>query len=403
MIIKMTGISLKIIKKNKMKKLFLLLIFFSLFSCLTYLEKVTVDTNKSAEIRVKLTNFDKKIEIPLKKYIKIINLTNNEEMKFKKSVIIEKNNEDNIIYLNNSILTDPIMIYSSKDKLIYINDKSYFGKIKIIPKKENFDIINILPMETYLISVLPAEVPLSFNDEALKAQVIVARTYAYQHVLRYKNKREFDVDDTVRYQVYSGYNFNFNTELQIKLCNAVNSTKDIIVVHDDKPILSYFHANSGGYIRSGLDYFGNNSNYPYLKDHYDPFSLFYPGSDWDYTLKINDFLTLFNLNNSTLTNNNLIFSNTGFIESITLDNKTFSSKSVRLTVGNKNIKSERFTADINPVTGEITFKGIGYGHGVGLSQWGAQGMAVSGFNYKEIIIFYYPNTKLRLFLPDIIK
>lgn len=386
-----------------MKKIFLLLIFFSLFSCLTYLEKVTVDTNKSAEIRVKLTNFDKKIEINVKKHIKIVNLTNNEEIVVNKSIIIKKNIEDNSIYLNNAILTDPVMIYSSKDKLININDKSYFGKIKIIPKKEEFDVINILPMETYLISVLPAEVPLSFNSEALKAQVIVARTYAYQHIIRYKYKREFDVDDTVRYQVYSGYNFSFNTALQIKLYDAVSSTKDIIVIHNDKPILSYFHANSGGYIRSGLDYFGNNSNYPYLKDHYDPFSLFYPGCDWEYTLKTNDFLALFNLNNLTITNDNLNFNNTGFIETMTLDNKTYSSKSVRLTVGNKNIKSERFTADINPLTGEITFKGIGYGHGVGLSQWGAQGMAEGGFNYKEIINFYYPDTKLRLFLPDLIK
>src|SRR4030042_3057510 len=117
MIIKRTGISLKIIKNNKMKKIFLILIFFSLFSCLTYLEKVIVDTNESAEIRVKLPNFNKKIKIPLKKHIKIINLTNNEEIMVKKYIIIEKNNEDNSIYLNNSILTDPLMIYSNKDKL----------------------------------------------------------------------------------------------------------------------------------------------------------------------------------------------------------------------------------------------------------------------------------------------
>ncbi|MBN2545451.1 MAG: SpoIID/LytB domain-containing protein [Spirochaetes bacterium] len=386
-----------------MKKILLLLIIFNIFSCKTFFEKAAVDTNKSAEIRVKLTNLNEKIEITLKKHIKLINLTNNEEIQSIKKIIIEKNNENNKISINNAVLNDPFIIYSEKDRLIFINDKSYFGKIKIIPGKETFDIINIVPMETYLISVLPAEMPLSFNEEALKAQVIVARTYAYQHIARYKNRREFDVDDTVRYQVYSGYNFNFNLDLQIKLYNAVKSTKDLIVVYNDKPILSYFHANSGGYIRSGLDYFGNNSNFPYLPDHYDPFSLFYPGSDWEYTLKINDFLTLFNCNDSTITNESMILNETGFIESIKLNNKNFSSKTIRQTAGIKNIKSERFSADIDLISQEITFKGIGYGHGVGLSQWGAQGMAESGFNYKEIINFYYPNTQIKLYSPEINK
>lgn len=376
-----------------MIKKFVVLIFTALllFSCNTMIDRVVEGTKESDTIRVLLKLGDK-VNIKLNKDIIIENALTNEIFEYKwnkRSINLDLTNDT--VFLDNTPIDFTLNIYSKKNGLISINDKKYLGNIKIFPSKE-IRIINYLPLETYLVSVIPAEVPLSFDIEAIKAQAIVARTYAYRFIRRNSTRYDFDVDDTTRYQVYAGYSFFMNPFIIKKLNTAVNDTKNKIVIYNDEPILAYFHSNSGGKILSGKEYFGVNSDFPYLVSKDDPFSLNYPGSSWEYQMSINDFVKSLNIIND-FSNVQFIYNNDGFIDKISILNDEYYPKDIRKNIGYNLVRSERFNIELLN-DDKIKFNGIGFGHGVGMSQWGAQGMAEKGFDYVQIISFYYPNTEI---------
>jgi len=108
-------------------------------------------------------------------------------------------------------------------------------------------------------------------------------------------------------------------------------------------------------------------------------------------MSIKDFQKSLDLSDD-IQNRDFSYSKDGFVESLNTKGGAIDVRDIRKELGLKVIKSERFKAD---VTGDsVKFSGIGYGHGVGMSQWGAEGMAEKGFNYKEIISFYYPGTAI---------
>ena len=391
-------------------------------SCKTPIERVAEKTKDSNIIRVKLTTKDE-IDIPIKYNLVFEDDYTKKKIKFswkqKKMSICFKNN---MTMLNERPLKYPINIYSKNSKLIRLNNRKYFGTFKIIPDGHGFEVINYIPVETYLMSVLLSEVPISFHIEALKSQVVVARTYAYLFIKKYsKRRREFDVDDTTRYQVYKGHNLKLERKYLKKLENAIKETSGIIVTYDNSPITAYFHSNSGGKIRSGKDYFGQHSDFPYLTSKDDPYSIGYPCAKWEYSMPIKNFIQSFDLSSdltddyfvynkdgfveemnisSDLTDDYFIYNKDGFAEEKNILDYSFNSKEIRRTIGYSLIKSERFRIEILPEENKIFFYGIGYGHGVGMSQWGAQGMAENGFGFKEIIAFYYPQTEIKLFTDE---
>jgi stage II sporulation protein D len=356
------------------------------------IEKAAEDTKDSGTIRVWL-KLDDNIKVYLQNHIIVENDLTKEVIEYKrnvKSINIDLTTDS--IFLDGMLLDFPLNIYSIDDKLIKINNKKFFGYIKIDPSSDS-KIINYVPLETYLMSVIPSEVPLSFDVEAIKAQAIVARTYAYRFIKRNSKRYDYDVDNTTRYQVYNGYTFFMNPYIVKKLKNAVNETKGKIVIYEDEPILAYFHSNSGGKIRSGGEYFGTHSDLPYLISQDDPFSLDYPGDKWECKISFDDFKKTLNCDVD-LTNDQFIYDNNGFIEKITISEDSYYPKDIRRSIGYKLIRSERFSAEILPDEKKIKFNGIGFGHGVGMSQWGAQGMADRGFDYNQIISFYFPHTSI---------
>ncbi len=408
----------------------------TVFSCKTMFETIAGDTGRSPNIRVNLLLDGDVYKIKLNRYIRVENDSNGDRLNFDKhagEIVLKK--ENNTVFLNNARLEYPLKIYSIDNRLISVNDKKYFGIIKVIPESGDIRLINFVPTETYLMSVLLSEMPLSFNLEALKAQVVVARTYAVMFMNRYAEKRDFDVDNTTNYQVYKGYNFPLDYCYIKKIERAVKETEGEIVTYDDKPILAYFHANSGGKLTSGKDYFGENSDFPYLVNKDDPYSLNYPGSTWEYKTSLDDFLKLFGCryrgedntddaddlidplffddttgglrvildrlygmefdrDYAAFSKDNLEYSDNGFIKSIRIKDKIYGTKEIRKTAGYSVLKSIKFKINIDGRDGTIVFNGVGYGHGVGMSQWGAEGMAEKGFKFDEIINFYYPNTKI---------
>lgn len=369
-------------------------IFFILSSCKTFIEKVADKTTGEDIIRVKLTNVDNVIKVPNSRDLVIIDVSSDEKIKLPwlmKYIRLESRNGK--ILVNTKSYGKSLKIYSKRNRIIKINKRKYFGIIHIRSFENEFEVINEVPMETYLLSVVPSEVPLSFHSEALKAQTIVARTYAYLFLNKYSEIREFDVDDTTGYQVYNGFDLRIGKKYIRKLEKAVRNTTGVIVTFKEEPITAYFHSNSGGKIRSGKEYFGVNSDLPYLISKEDPYSLNYPGAKWEYMLPKSNFLNLFDVS-SDLSNDVFKYDKNGFVTEMVLIDTLYSSKEIRKTVGYSKIKSERFVVKIEPMKKQIYFNGIGYGHGVGMSQWGAQGMAEQGYDHKEIVEFYYPNTQL---------
>jgi len=365
----------------------------SFVSCKSYMEKTADKFEVKNYIRVLLTpGNDVNIKNTPTLFVKYFKT--NEVITLKNfSEFLNIRVTDNKTYLNNEEITEAVTVYDTKNNLINLNDKSYFGTLKIIPG-ENVSIINYLPLDLYLLSVVPSEVPVTFAMEALKTQVIIARTYAYLFMKKYGRKREFDVDDTTRYQVYSGYNILLYSAHIEKIKKAIDDTYNQIITYKDQPILAYFHSNSGGKTVSGSDYFGMHSDYPYLPGNDDPYSLNYPGSSWEYEISINDFKDKMKITED-IKEEQLGRRPDGFLEKISIENKIFTPRDIRKAFGYGVIKSERFKIDFKVEENKVLFTGAGFGHGVGLSQWGAQGMALHGIGCRDIILFYYPNTEIK--------
>jgi len=243
--------------------------------------------------------------------------------------------------------------------------------------------------------VLPSEIPTNFELEAMKAQSIVARTYSYYFMQKY-NDRYFDVDDTTGYQVYNGFNPDYKIENIKKIYKAIKETEGLIIKYNEEPIIAYFHANSGGWTTSGKEYFGENSNFPYLVSKQDPYSVDMPGYKWEFEITIKEFCEKFNIDNTVdIKLENFIHNEKGFIEQFKNNKISINSKEIRKAIGYSKLKSEKFNISIKE--DKLYFTGYGYGHGVGMSQWGAENMARKKKKFKEIINFYYPETKIESF------
>jgi len=367
----------------------ILLLSLFCFSCKTKIERYSDKTSKSYEIRVKLKDLNSIINIPIRKDIIIVDFITKEPLIFDKKTkdaTIVKNGE--YTFINDKKLLSPISIFSEKNKMIKLNDRFYFGTITIYPENV-ITVINSVPIETYLLSVLPSEIPATFKIEAMKAQAVIARTYSI-YFLRKNVDNNFDVDDSTSYQVYKGFN-NVEDKYLKNIFSAVKNTEGKIITFNDEPIIAYFHSNSGGKLKSGLEYFGKNSDYPYLVAKDDPYSIDSPGYNWTYDLSMDQFKTIFKTDFA-LTGDSVVFDESGYVQKIKINDADYFPKLLRKTVGYAKLKSETFKLEI--LDSKIIFNGFGYGHGVGMSQWGANSMAKQNFNYREIIEFYYPNTKL---------
>ena len=246
-----------------------------------------------------------------------------------------------------------------------------------------------LGLEEYLVGVVSAEMPASFNDEALKAQAVIARTYT---------KKLIDsgriITDSVNTQVYksndelkSMWNENYDKYYN-KIKNAVLQTKGKCVTYNGELIDAVYHSTSNGYTEDAVFVWGNSI--PYLKTVTSPWdtsaSSFLRSTDFSF-LEISSKLG-FDFNYDTVIE---IVSKdeSGRVSKIIVGDKVFTGVELRGILG---LRSADF--DVFKNSSGLTFTTRGYGHGVGMSQYGANGMANSGYTYEQILNYYYSNTKI---------
>ena len=272
---------------------------------------------------------------------------------------------------------------------------NYESNTIIRVKRVNSGDIIYMPLEEYIVGVLAGEMPIYFENEAFKAQAVAARSYALKRI-EYNIENDYDVVDSVLNQVYldneylkeawgNDYINNIN-----KLRKVVNDTSLEYLDYGGEVIDAMFFSTSNGYTEDSSTVF--NIDLPYLQS---------VKSSWDEktssafrsvtTMNINDFFNNLGMDYSDKFDVKVLKrSNSNRIISISINGKEFLGKTLYDKLG---LKSLDFS--LKKEEDKIVINTVGYGHGVGMSQYGAEGMALEGYNYEEILYYYYNGTAIK--------
>lgn len=282
--------------------------------------------------------------------------------------------------------------YNIKTIISGFNTNKNEQQIRIKRSNGNIETMNI---EDYLIGVVSSEVPVSFEIEAIKAQAVAARTYAMKQIENSKS-RDYDVTDDVMTQVYQDDNKlrekwqNNYDEYINKIKECISSTEGEYITYDNQIIYAFFFSTSNGKTEDNKNVFG--ADLPYLKvvD-----SSFDENETKSFITKkefnLNDFYNKLDINYSDELN-------------ITDINKTESGRVNNLKINGIMFKGRNFQSKLSlrSTDFEITRDGDkviiqtkGFGHGVGMSQYGANALAKQNKNYEEILKYYYLGTKIK--------
>jgi len=235
--------------------------------------------------------------------------------------------------------------------------------------------------------------PSSWNIEALKAQAVASRTYSYFHLLNNKSKNIFDLDSTTNFQVYKG--IATETPSSIK---AVSDTSGTIMTYDYSPIIAYFHSTSGGKTADDKDVWPG-TDLPYLESVKCTFGENSPHNEWTTELSMNDIKDALSKKYKRINKIQKISfkkNNDRVIEVTIVHNNgtiNLSGNAFRMLFPSQKLKSTYFTAKRENTS--LIINGKGWGHGVGMSQWGAKGRGENGIKYEEILNHYYKDIKFK--------
>jgi stage II sporulation protein D len=253
--------------------------------------------------------------------------------------------------------------------------------------------IEKVPLEDYVMGVVASEMPVEFELEALKAQSLAARTYIVKQLLSNNNlsvPKGADVTDTVRHQVYHNeeelkkqWRRDYEWKME-KVKKAVSQTRGKILTYDNVPIDATFFSTSNGYTENSEDYWSNSL--PYLKSVASPWDKQSPRYLDQTVIDVHDFERKLGVQlpgDGTL--GKIVARTSGKrIELVSINGKELTGKEIREKLG---LRSTDFTWTRKG--DQIIIMTKGYGHGIGMSQYGANGMATEGKDYQDIVTYYY--------------
>ncbi len=356
---------------------------------------------------------------------------------FYPQIYIKKQSDGSIINVNSYMLDSGITAYTLEDENgLYMCDSEgntvgevFEGKLHFIMEPQGIAMVNELPMELYLKYVLPSEMPVNFGEEALKAQAVCARTYAYTHMTNQSYaKYGANIDNTTSFQAYH------NTKRTQQTDAAVENTSGEVATCNGELISCYYYSTSPG-VTNDLSSWGNGDS-EYIecagleftegldlkKDtdfsrfmgqqvmSYDAISNFYR---WKAVLDVSvvkdvekgrlQSISVKERNEAGyITELELVYENTTQVLKKENEIRRILGKYLREVI----LQNEQIRTDMSLVPsacfevldiseGQIVLRGGGSGHGIGMSQYGARGMAEKGYNYKEIIDYYFDNVVVK--------
>ena len=278
-----------------------------------------------------------------------------------------------------------LWIEPAGDGYVYIGDRWYRGSVRLVRKGQGLVAINHVDLEEYLYSVLGSEVYANWPMETLKAQAVAARSYALHKREKTTSNGLYDVGDTTTWQVYKG------VEAEARSTQAaVRATAGQVLTYNNKIILAVFHASSGGHTEDVEKVW--SSPLPYLRGvpDFDQGTRYYR---WQENFSRSAISRKISGVGSIRSFSPTRVSSTGRILKMNVvgdrGSRSISGRDMRRILG---LKSTRF--DISAAGDGFRIDGGGFGHGVGLSQWGAFGMARRGYNYQQILGHYYKGASL---------
>ena len=247
-----------------------------------------------------------------------------------------------------------------------------------------------MDLEDYIIGVVAGEMPASFSLEALKAQAVASRTFA---LYKMESNKDYVLSTTINDQVYltqddmknkwgNDYEYYYN-----RVKEAVLDTEGEVLTYNGKLASTYYFAISNGYTDDALTVFQEDRDYlvsvesPWDKDYQSYTSL--------YTMNKSDFCSKLEITCGDIQVSQVNRADNHYVREVTINGKTFTGIQVFQKL---NLKSTDFTITSKGDTVEI--QTLGFGHGVGMSQYGAQGMANDGYLYQDILKHYYQNTEI---------
>jgi len=361
-------------------------------------------------------------------------------------IIDESNNSMFMIYKTEEININPID-ESNAANLLEFNNAKYRGSIIVRAQADGkLTVINDIELNEYLYSVVGSEVNPTWHMEALKAQAVAARNYTIINMGKH-NDSGFDLCSNTHCQAYKGYDKEHE-----RINTAVDETNNKLLYYGDKLATTFYHSSSGGHTENSENVWSDEI--PYIRGVADPFSYGSPNDNWILELdkdEIKKKLEENNMNVGDIIDINIIetseFGRALKVEFTgTKDKVVLEKEKVRYLFGTSNLKSIWYNiktnSDVNiydittdsikikrpvglsiisatgqrtvkPTNEKISIKGLfnvenysiipdnyifngkGWGHGLGMSQYGAKGMAESGYNYVEILEYYYTGTKVK--------
>ncbi|MDB9374366.1 SpoIID/LytB domain-containing protein [Nodularia sphaerocarpa] len=273
------------------------------------------------------------------------------------------------------------------DGFVYIGDRWYRGRTLVVPTDKGLDAVNWVDLEEYLYSVIGGEMDSGWPQEALKAQAIAARTYALYKRNEQRNNPTYDLGASPdRWQIYKGVISESPT-----IYSAVDSTAGKVLTHNNQIILSVFHACSGGHTENVEDVWGNPLAYLRAVQDYDQNI---SACNWERSFSPNEISSrISGVGNVT---EMIAEAHSPFRSVKTL--RIVGDKGTRVLKGEEvrtalKLRSTRFNIT-KGANGSFVLQGLGFGHGLGMSQWGAYNLARQGANHLQILGHYYQGVAL---------
>ena len=345
-----------------------------------YEEKINIE-NETSEVIEENQQEEKEEQAETKSIIEDISKNeSNITIENEKEVPTIKTNfskEDPIIIQEEIPQENTTQMEEAVDNNLYVNIKRANG------------ITTTIELEEYIIGVVGAEMPASFQEEALKSQAIIARTYALKAISQGKtltdneSTQSYKSNDQLQEIWGNSYSMYYN-----KIKNAVTSTKGAYLTYNGTYIEAVYHSTSNGKTENAFNVWKNY--YPYLISVESPYDIDNPSFEMTKDISYNELSQKLGININIDTEYSILeYTESGRVASIMIAGNSYTGVQFRNILGLRSTDFELIKTD----TG-ITFKTKGYGHGVGLSQYGANGMAKKGYSYEEILNHYYQGVNI---------
>lgn len=274
----------------------------------------------------------------------------------------------------------------SADGFVWIGDKWYRGRVLVTAAGGKLAAVNYVDLEDYLYSVVGSEMPTSWPQAALQSQAVAARSYALYKRSRQRNPL-YDLDATTASQVYKGI-----AQEAPSTITAVDTTANQVVTYGGQVIEAIFHSSSGGHTENASEVW--SSDVPYLRgvEDYDQNA---PVFRWQETFSLSDFSNRVGGVGQVRSIGTPRLTTQGRVATISIagdgGTQTVKGSDIRTAL---RLRSTRFTISIDQNAGRVMVTGFGFGHGVGMSQWGARSLAEQGWSFEQILQHYYQSTAI---------